>query len=1053
MEFLQEELDEILNIFSQESTEILQSMDKNLLLLEKKPKNLDVAMHLFRDAHSLKGSARMLGFEGIQNIAHKVEDVLGLIREEKLLATSNVTDAISAVLSHIDMLIKNTIDQKEEYISEDTAKYTAMLDEICKSPENPSWANMVKEEKPKKNNEEEQKKPKINFSKIDDMVVQMAILYSKALQERDYKNFALIRKNAESILQKTEKLENFEKLRECLKVVSEISKDLENDTDNNEEKLVNFNDKINSFIHQFKDFAKKEGYDTKNDYYDNSFQISYDADNDNEDNLENESEDYAKTEITEQDSRFKSVELLDLINKATETIVDINKNKHSLAELKSLLNEIVSRLQSDGLKKTFQTILTIILGFEKSNIKLELDSIEAIKEIFVGTAGIVETKFSKDTYSDSMDEIDMINQKASIIAQMVKYELENPNHRTKTQKSTKPVDWAQSFDTSSIKTLRVNSDKLDKLLNQIGNLIVARIKSHENVGMVKTIQDELMELQKHYHKIGYYMKFYEKKYIQENKTAIDETQAGKKDSLVSYNKQLMAFHNANAEKLGYILSDLGLLMKELQENNIKLNSTTSEIENMVKTMRVLPLSNVFNLFPRMVHNISKEKGKEIELVIEGGEVSADKKIIEDIKIPIMHVVRNSIAHGIEMPRERERIGKNKVGQITLQASQRENKIIISIKDDGRGINIEKIKTKAIEKGLVSPEAADTMSKEQLANFIFYPGFSTGDSVTELSGRGLGLDIVHSKISQLNGRVDVFSEENRGTVVTMELPTTMATMKAFILQEGGQLFAIPAGSIKTVLRITKEEIKKRDERYYFIYDGESIPICALSSILGIKREEDNKSGKYTLMVIKAESAAVGVIVQKLIGDEEILNKKLPEPMLRVHNISGITTLANGEMCLLLNVSDVLNSGRTSVDKLDTTRSLTLKDNSKYKILVVDDSVTTRRLVGNTLTSNGYNVHVETNVKDAIRIIETEKFDLIVSDYEMPEVSGYEFVQMLKQNEKTKNIPIFILTSAERPEGLKEMFIEAGADEFIKKDKFEQKLFINLVVKYVNYGKNQ
>lgn len=1031
MEFLQEELDEILNIFSQEGAEILQSMDKNLLLLEKKPNNLDVAMHIFRDAHSLKGSARMLGFEGIQNIAHKIEDVLGLIREGKLKVNSNVTDTISDALSLIDTLIKKTVEQKSEYISEESNHHIQKLNEICNSANSSSSAQT----EPVSLQYEKHDEFSENFAKFEDLITGIILIYSKSVHDNDFEQFQDIISIAGELSKLCESVENNELYNISISIL-DLAAESNRVGNVNEEILYELNMKINEFIQAFNKIAGEKGIVTKN-YYESAYKISYDN------KLQNDDED------SDEETKLKGAELLELINKTIETIPDINKNKHSLAEAKSLLNEIVSRLNNDDFKKVYQTIVAIILNFEKSSVKLESDAIDALKEILETTAGIVEARSSKNVYNDFVEEIELLNQKAIIIAQMIKYELQNPNKNIRQQKSIKPFDWAQSFDTSSIKTLRVNSDKLDKLVNQIGNLIVTRIKSHENVGLVKAIQDELIDWQKHYHKVGYYMKFYEKKYIQESLTESKDP-VQKKDMFLGYNKQLISFHNANSERMSFILSNLNFLMKELQENNLKLNTTTSEIENIVKSMRILPLSTVFNLFPRMVHNIAKDKGKEIELVIDGGDVSADKKIIEDIKIPIMHIVRNSLDHGIESPRERERLGKNKTGTILIKASQKESKIVISIKDDGHGINIEKIKQKAVEKGFVKPETAENMTKEQLANFIFYPGFSTGDTVTELSGRGLGLDIVHTKISQLNGRIDVYSEENKGTVVTMELPTTMATMKAFIIREDNRLFAIPASSIQTVVRISPKEIKNRDDRYYFIYNNEAISICTLSSLLGIKKQdEDKEADKYTMMVIKSESVMTGIIVQKLIGDEEILNKKLPEPMLRVKNISGITTLANGEMCLLLNVSDILNSNRINPGELNTTKSLTLQDNSKYKILVVDDSVTTRRLLSNILSSNGFNADVESNAKNALRFIDSNTYDLIISDYEMPEMNGLEFIKLLRSKDKTRNVPIIVITSVEK-QGLKEEFFKYNIQEFIKKEYFEQQAFIRTVNKYLNFS---
>ncbi len=1029
MEFLQEELDEILNIFSQESTEILQSMDKNLLLLEKKPNSVDIAMHLFRDAHSLKGSARMLGFDDIQNIAHKIEDVLGLIREEKIKVDSNITDTISSALGLIGVLIKKTIEQKSEYKSKETIAHIEKLNAICKQEGNEK----------NKNDEAFYKRQALekNFEKIGDYITSIILIYSKSVTDNNFEQFQDLISITASLSSLIEEC-GYGELIDISIALNDLASQYVNEENRNDDTLFKFNVKINEFIQSFNLLAQKNNIKIK-DYYENAYKITQDS----------------RLEINDSpndEGKLKNVELIELVNKVNETISEINKNKHSLAEVKSLLNEIIARLDDDSFKKIYEIILSVILNFEQSNSKLEDDSLGALKEILISCEGIAEAKSNAlKTYSDFGEEIDLLNQKALVVSQMINYELKSPSAGyERAQRTIKPVDWAESFDTTSIKTLRVNSDKLDKLVNQIGNLIVTRIKSQENISLVKVLQDNLIDLQKYYHKIGYYMKFYEKKYIQETKNEVDFLQ--KKDAFLSYNKQLISFHSANMEKMNEILNNLNFLMKELQENNIKLNTTTQDMENMVKSMRILPLSAAFNLFPRMVHNISKDKEKEIELTIEGADVSADKKIIEDIKIPIMHIIRNSIDHGIEIPKERERIGKKRTGSIILKATQKENKILISIKDDGRGINIEKIKQKAIEKGFVTKDAAQNMSKEQLANFIFYPGFSTGEVVTELSGRGLGLDIVHTKISQLNGRIDVYSEENKGTVVTLELPTTMATMKAFILKEKNQLFAVPTGNIHNVLRISPDEINEREGRHYFIYDNEAIPICRLSSILNYKIDENEEIDKYTIMVLKSESITLGLIIEKLIGDEEILHKKLPEPMLRVKNISGITTLANGEMCLLLNISDILNYDKVNPYELNTTKTLTLKDNSKYKILVVDDSITTRRLMKNVLSSQGYNPDIEISPKDALKLLETKKYDLIISDYEMGDMNGIEFVKILKAHQNTKDIPIIVVTSIEKT-GLKEEFLRLGIQEFIKKEYFEQQSFIKTVNKYLNLQLNE
>ena len=206
-----------------------------------------------------------------------------------------------------------------------------------------------------------------------------------------------------------------------------------------------------------------------------------------------------------------------------------------------------------------------------------------------------------------------------------------------------------------------------------------------------------------------------------------------------------------------------------------------------------------------------------------------------------------------------------------------------------------------------------------------------------------------------------------------------------------------------------------------------------------------------MVIKSESITTGIIVEKLVGDEEILHKKLPEPMLRVKNISGITTLANGEMCLLLNVSDILSSSRVNINELNVTKSLTLQDNSKYKILIVDDSITTRRLLKNIMSSSGYKPDIVASAKEGLRLLDTQNYDLIVSDYEMSEINGLEFIEIVRNKERTKNIPVIVITSIERA-GLKEDFMKLNVQEFIKKEYFEQQSFIRTINKYLDISIN-
>lgn len=1045
MEFLQEELDEILNIFQQESGEILQSMDKNLLILEKKPKNTEIAMQLFREAHSLKGSARMLGFNGIQNIAHKIEDILGLVKDEKLVPDTYITDTISSALSFIAGLIEKTLEQKSEYVTDEVEYYIEKLINISEEYDGSS-SNTQGPEKEAVKFSEIKKKILKNINDIEDCLTGIIFIYSKCAQENNFSQISdlspILKKMSDILFEIG--LNNMDAISHKVSEITNeiVSKKTGDEYSAKDPLIIDLNLKINELVQYFNEICKNEDIKVKN-YYENAYKL-----------VSEEPRAFKNEEPKETTpiNKLKGAELLELIKNISKKVPTLLENKINLAEIKSLINETISRIEDESFKKIFVTILKIIAIYENNNVPFDKDTIGITKEI-VETAGkIIEKNSSKNSFKDISDDIELLDQKAAIIEQMVQFSLNSKpaiqNKRSKTKIKMQQLssnDWLVNFDTTAIKTLRVDSGKLDQLVNQIGDLIVTRIKTRELLSLAKNIQNDFIEWQKNYHKIGYYMKFFDKKHLanQSGDEAIRNMQ-----SFIGYNKQLISLHGANSERMNNLIKSVDTLMKQLQENNSKLYSTSDELESMVKNMRILPLSTVFGLFPRMVHNIAKDKGKEIDFKIEGADVSADKKIIEDIKIPIMHIIRNSIDHGIELPNEREKLGKNRVGNIIIQAIQKESKIIINIKDDGKGIDVEKIKQRAVEKELFTQAEIDNLPEEQIVNLIFYPGFSTGDTVTELSGRGLGLDIVHTKISQLNGRIDVYSELNKGTLVTMELPTTMATLRTFIIMEQGQLYALPASSIQTVLRIDPNDVFIRDGKNHYIHNGEVIQVYTLSQILELENKP-REAEKYTLVIVESENSRLGIIIEKLIGDQEILHKKLSPPLFRVKNIAGITTLASGEMCLILNMTDILNttlSRKASTNIIPSTKAQALEANAKKKIFVLDDSLTTRTLQKSILMNCGYQVEACGNPEEALKLIENNDYDLIVTDHEMPHLLGVEFVKKLREQKRYLNTPVIVLTSV-KENITNKLYSGVDVQAFMRKDDFEQQKYLSLVNTYL------
>ena len=1010
MEFSETELNEILNIFKYEGLEIVDSMDNNLLELEKQPKNQELILQLFRDAHSLKGSSRMLGFNSMQTLMHKIEDLIGLFKERKIFPHSEILETISKTLEYVKFSIEKTVEMKTEYSDENYEQFFTMLNSIFDNQEKYKITDF--EEEVEGNTEEN----KENLTQIENLISKILYHYTLIRQKSDFSYSKDLSSELEKLIKisTTNKINDFqETIQKAYQIAINLITKPNEDYKNSQEILLELDLNIDKIISIFTAYCEEHGINHRN-YYDEVFKML--------EGKEIENEEIPPIETT----------IKDLISDIKNIDIKNNQKENIEASTEKIKNALKQKEDID----IFNLLTNIINYYQKHEKVPERDTKEAL-------CNILDEYISPENTGGKELKTSLV-QRLKIVLNIAHINIENLNHRNEIQHAESPSssDWLTNINTSTIKTLRVDSTRLDKLVNQIGELIVTRIKNTEHLSLAKNIQNDFIEWQKSWNKLGHFIKYFDKKYLN-NEYGTLSNQEEFMQNMSSYNKQLISLYTNHGEKFHNILSQIDLLHKNMQEQDVSLSAISCELEAMVKNMRILPLATIFHLFPRMVHNIAKEKGKKIDFRVQGSEVSVDKKIIEDIKIPLMHILRNSIDHGIEVPNVRLERGKEETGVITINAEHREDKIIITIKDDGQGLDVEKIKQKALDKGFLTTEEAEKLPDDEIVNIIFYPGFSTEETITELSGRGLGLDIVHTKISQLNGKIDIATEYGRGTITTIELPATMATMKAFIAMEAEQLFVFPASSIKTVIRINTDEIFLKENKNYFVYNNKVIPVYTLSQILKFENTE-RKEEKYTLLIIESENSQIGIIVQKLIGEEEILHKKLPAPFCKVKNISGITTLANGNTCLILNITDILNyaNKRIFTKIISVNTQNILQNNSQYKILVVDDSKTTRILEKNIIESRGYNVRIATSALDALNIMQKNEFDLIITDNEMPEMTGLEFVEEIRSQEKYQKLPIIVLTSNSK-DIWESKFLLAGANHFVQKSEFNQEMFINKI----------
>ena len=344
-------------------------------------------------------------------------------------------------------------------------------------------------------------------------------------------------------------------------------------------------------------------------------------------------------------------------------------------------------------------------------------------------------------------------------------------------------------------------------------------------------------------------------------------------------------------------------LSELTETLEQMDRVTTDLQNIVMKVRMVPVSQVFNRFPRMVRDVTKELNKEINLTIEGEDTELDRTVIDEIGDPIMHLLRNSLDHGIEMPDEREAKGKPRIGEVGLIARHEGNNVVIMVTDDGKGINADVIRRKAVEKGLFTQDEVDSMEDADAVRIIFLPGFSTAEKISDISGRGVGMDVVKSKIESLSGHVDVETHVNEGSVFKIKLPLTLAIIQAMLVQVQNEMYAIPLASIDSTLSIQRSDISTVQNNEVIVLRGEIIPIIRMEQTLMVPHVRD--TSELFVVVVHAGDDKAGIVVDKLIGQQEIVIKTLGNLFLGLKLFSGATVLGDGRVALILDVPSMLN----------------------------------------------------------------------------------------------------------------------------------------------------
>ena len=494
-------------------------------------------------------------------------------------------------------------------------------------------------------------------------------------------------------------------------------------------------------------------------------------------------------------------------------------------------------------------------------------------------------------------------------------------------------------------------------------------------------------------------------------------------------------------------------LEELNQVVASVSMVTTDIQLAVMKTRMLPIGRVFNKFPRMVRDLSRELGKEIDLVITGEETELDKSIVEEIGDPLVHLIRNACDHGIESKEDRAAAGKPEKGTVELKAYNEGNHIVVEIKDDGHGMDPDVLKAKGIEKGIISDREADTMTDKEAYALVFKAGFSTAKVVTNVSGRGVGMDVVKTNIEKLNGIIDIESEFGVGTTLKLKIPLTLAIIQSLLVGVQEEFYAIPLASVIETVRISQDEIYTVENKSVLRLRNEVLPLVRLADIFGVDSVFDNSEQAYVVVIGLAENK-IGVIVDFLIGQEEVVIKSLGSYLKGTEGIAGATIRGDGRVTLIVDIAAMMQMAKNvkvSLNKLKQESETTKKEKtspSDYKVLIVDDSLTDRSIMKKSLKPLGISLTEATNGLEALEIVKNgdDIFDAILIDIEMPKMDGYTLAGEIRKFAKFKNLPLIAVTSrtskTDRMRG-----VESGMTEYITKP-YSPEYLMNVVKRNIN-----
>jgi two-component system chemotaxis sensor kinase CheA len=580
-------------------------------------------------------------------------------------------------------------------------------------------------------------------------------------------------------------------------------------------------------------------------------------------------------------------------------------------------------------------------------------------------------------------------------------------------------------------TVRISTAKLDSVLLQAEEMLAVKMGTKERTGELRALSAELTRWQAEWAR------------------AEPELRALRGDAGGESVPAHAAFLDWNLAFFKSLDVRVGGLVRRAEQEERTLGALVDELLADAKRLVMLPFSRLMEGFPRLVRELSREEGKDVQLLLSGHGVEIDKRILEEMKDALVHLLRNCVDHGVELPAERIAAGKPARATIELHVFQAgASEVNVCVSDDGRGIEVEKVKAVAVRKGLLTEEEAARMPDEQARGLIFQSDLSTSPTITQISGRGLGMAIVRERVQKLGGRVVVESDVGRGATFRITLPLTLATLRGLTVHAAGQAFVVPLNQIERVVRVRPADVETVESRDTITMGGRVLPLVRLAEVLelasppGVGGVQPERISEALILGVAEERIAFRV---DAVGSEaEVLVKPLGWPLLRVRNIAGATVLANGRPVPILRVSDLMKSAVKVRATADAPLDEEAAAQRKPAVLVAEDSITSRTLLKNILESAGYPVTTAVDGAEALAALRAGEFGLVVSDIDMPRLDGFGLTAAIRADERLARLPVVLVSARETRED-RERGVDVGASAYLVKSSFDQSDLLSVVAR--------